>query len=153
MLKATKSNMDAVGATTEEGFIDALMAKISTLENQATATSALKTENATLTAQVKELAGKVDAFKPGMSADEIKAIAGAEASKVAGQAVAATGGKPVQGINVTETSSTADPVAALVAAGKYEEAWAADAKTLQCDFSTAKSYAAYMQGVKSGVIR
>jgi hypothetical protein len=110
----------------------ALTARLEALERQ------LTTLNLGFDAKVKDFI-----------ATEARTLAKAEASRVVVEALAAVGTSPAK-----PSPAAADMHASasnLIAAGKYEEAWAADPK-LQREFLTASSCAAFFRAQKRGGI-
>lgn len=152
-IKITPELIAAVGATGEEDFNAKLIAKLGEIAppKKDAALTELEGKVASLESTVAALPKPLD-----QAAIQAAAIAAVPAdlvakAKAAGKegaalALANTGSKQPANMSAADNDEggKGSPGDALNAAGKFEEAWAAD-KSLQDEFVTAKSYAAFMR--------
>lgn len=169
LAKLLQEHLDAVGAKDESEFpakmtafvaaakqLEKVMAESSDLSAVVKRLDAIEAFNKTaLTeARVSELVtagvagGVTAAMTTWAGSAEGKKLIGAEASRITAEAMAAVGTVPVKPAPAPATSKTTKE---LIAAGKFEEAWAQD-ESLQAEFSNAKVYAAYAKAEAEGRI-
>lgn len=151
----------AIGATTEQEFNSKFEAFLETAVANATAHTKLVTDfaalqtahNETVTALTeahKAILGKITALETTLgnpatlTESKIKEIATIAGSSEASKAVAACGFTPPAPPAAGSSLGAKTAVDQLVAAGKFDEAFAADAN-IQAEFITKESYGAYMR--------
>lgn len=175
IIKLSAECLAAVGAKTADEFPSRLAALLNTCSGMAAKITGLETGFATATETIGNLetaldtaektitaqAGKITTLETAvgnpaaMTEARIKTIA-TEAATIAGsseamKAIGATGnGAPPA--PPSNNAGAATGTAALIAAGKFEEAWTAD-KNVQAEFPTAKGYAAFMRAQSNGQVR
>lgn len=156
-VKITPELLAAVGAKTEDEFSAKLVEKLLGIGAQA--------PDAALTLRVTACEGKVGTIESSVAAlpkpmdkaaieaiavaaipADIKALAKTEGSRAAVTALANTGSSQPAAANPqnADEGGNGTPVLALIEAGKFDEAYAADKKA-QAEFGDAKVYAAYMK--------
>lgn len=164
----TNEMLAAVGAKTAAEFQDKISTFAKTAQENASAMAQNQVTLESLQASITALEGKLiseDRIKEicGESAtasiatwagsEAGKKIMGAEASRITAEALANVGTTPAKPAPAAAGGETPEQkAAALVAAGKYEEAYALDA-TAKRDFISAKTYAAYMKANGQGAVR
>jgi hypothetical protein len=86
-----------------------------------------------------------------IGSEEGKKVLGASASKTVLEAMAATGTQPVKPAPAPAATEASD-TAALVKAGKFDEAFKAD-ENIRKEFPSAKAFAAYSKAFNSGAVK
>jgi len=135
-----EANKNKASMAENQVTLQTLQASVTALEG--------KLGNLLTEARVKEICGTAttEAIKAWATSDEGKKIIGAEASKIALDANAAIGTQPAKPAPAPAAGGTSeDQAKTLIAAGKYEEAYALLPAAEKADFVSAKNYAAYMR--------
>ena len=156
MIKISAQDLASIGATDADGFISALLAKVKSLETVANSAAGLSEMCKSLTTDLAAANGKIATLETKLAAvqpmDEakVKSLAEGAASRITTEALAKVGQNVLP-------SAPADPgakdgVANMIAAGDYEGAYNAS-NEIKAEFSSAKTYAAYMKASKSGNVR
>lgn len=169
LIKLSAAALAAVGAKTADEFPEALVKLLNDTKAAASAQaiavtdlqSALKTATdaaaelkLTVAAQAKtieDLTAKIGNPST-LTEARIKEIATASGSAEAMKAIGLTGNGAPPAPPANNGSDAKTGVAALIAAGKFEEAFAAD-KNIQAEFDNAKSYAAFMKANYRGQVK
>lgn len=148
-LGITKENDAGATLVAKLGEIDSLKASFGKLtETFSTFQSAQTTASSANSAALNSISAKVDGFKI-LTEDRVKELASLSAATALGSA----GFQPVSPAGQSEPDpAPAAQADALIAAGKYEEAWQAS-DALKAEFSSAKIFAAYTKANASGQVR
>jgi hypothetical protein len=140
----TEANTAKTFMADSKATLESLQASIAALEGK------IVTE-----ARIKEICGAsaTESISVWAGSEAGKKIIGGEASRIAMEALANVGTQPAKPAPVGNAGNAPEQkAAALIAEGKFEEAWKADAK-LRGEFLSAKSYAAFMRASHRGAVR
>jgi hypothetical protein len=139
----TEANTAKTFMADSKATLESLQASITALEGK------IVTE-----ARIKEICGAsaTESISAWAGSEAGKKIIGGEASRIAMEALANVGTQPAKPAPVGNAGNDTpeQKAAALIAEGKFEEAWKLD-KKLQAEFPTAKSCAAFMRN--AGAVR
>jgi len=166
IVKLEDQMLALVGAATPEEFPAKLTAFVSTathiskefmaekkeLQDFEARISALEAKPQLTEARVGEILGASvsKAVTDFASSDAGRKVIGAEASRITMEALASVGTQPVKG-SAAPAEPAANTATGLIAAGKFEEAFAAS-KELQAEFPSAKHFTSYARAEAAGRI-
>lgn len=165
LVKILQAHLDAVGAKDESEFaarFSAYVAEVtknktsmsetnSTIEALATEVANLKSELAEVKAFLPKEKTFAEAFNVAIDSEPIKKKVGAEASRIASDAISAAGIVPVKPAPAAAASGD-DSVKGMIEAGEYEKAFSAS-KDLQAEFPSAKHFATYAKAAADGRVK